>query len=232
VTNGEDLAARLEALRAKRGYLLPHHGLMAVTAPRLLDTYDAAYTALALDDRVLSHHDREFVWLGILIASREEIATHHIEKFYKAGGTDAEVRVIMRLAASVCGFRAYGFVAEHWRVPLPGIDAEADWADTFARAGKGAEHRLVHLTATAMQVANGEWVGLRWQLRAAYAAGTDETELAEAVSLTMFPASVPHFVTAARIWLEMIRAGELDASPPFRAWAAMSGQGGHGHEDG
>lgn len=232
MSDGDDLAARLERLRTKRGYLLPHHGLMAVTAPRLLDAYDAAYTALALEDRVLSHHDREFVWLGILIATREEIATHHIEKFRKAGGTETELKALLRLAAAVCGFRAYGFVAAHWRDQLSEIDPEADWADAVSRAGEGSEPRLVHLAAAAMQVANGAWDGFRWQLRSAYAAGIDESELAEAMSLTMFPASVPFFVTAAQVWLEMIRAGELDASPAFRAWAAVSGQGGHGRDDG
>jgi alkylhydroperoxidase/carboxymuconolactone decarboxylase family protein YurZ len=227
----DDLSERLAALRAKRGYLLPHHGLMAATAPNLLAAYDAAYTALALEDRVLSHHDREFVWLGILIATREEIATHHIDKFHAAGGTDDETRALLRVAAAVCGFRAYGFVAEHWGAHLPGLTPEADWAEALRRSGDGAEPRLVHMTACAIQVSNGAWDGFRWQLRAAYAAGVPEPELAEAVSLTMFPASVPFFVTAAQVWLEMIRAGELDASPPFRAWAEMTGQAGHGRSD-
>ncbi len=80
-----DIGARLQALKAKRGYLLPHHGLMAVTSEKLLAAYDAAYTALALDMRVLNVHDREFVWLAILIATDEALATHHIPKFQKAG---------------------------------------------------------------------------------------------------------------------------------------------------
>jgi alkylhydroperoxidase/carboxymuconolactone decarboxylase family protein YurZ len=223
-----DLATRLAVVKKKRGYLLPHHGLMAVSAPRLLEAYDATYTALALDDRRLSHHDREFVWLGILIATKEEIATHHIEKFCNAGGTDAELRAVLRLSAAVCGFRAYGFVADHWRAHFPGIDPEAEWAEAVRRAGDGAEPRLVRMTAAAMHVANGAWDGFRWELRQAYEAGVDERDLAEAVSLTMFPASVPYFVTAAKVWLEMIRAGELDASPAFREWAMLSGQEGHG----
>lgn len=227
----DGLAERLAAIKAKRGYLLPHHGLMAVTAPGLMAAYDAAYTELALNDRLLSHHDREFVWLGILIATREEIATHHIEKFRKAGGSDAELSAVLRLSAAVCGFRAYGFVADHWRAHVAPVDPEAEWAEAVVRAGDGAEARLVHMTAAAMQVANGAWDGFRWQLRQAYAAGVDEAELAEAVSLTMFPASVPYFVTAAKVWMEMIRAGELAASPAFREWATMTGQGGHGRPD-
>lgn len=224
----DELAVRLEALRAKRGYLLPHHGLLALSAPRLLAAYDAAYTALALDDRVLSHHDREFVWLAILIATDEAIATHHIEKFRTAGGSDAEIRAVMAVAATVCGFRAFRFVDGHWRAHLPGIAPEEDWLALVGRAGEGAEARLVHLAACAVQVCIGAWDGLAWQLRGAYAAAVPEPEIAEALTLTMFPGSVPNFVEAARVWRELIRSRELAASASYRAWAELDGQEGHG----
>jgi alkylhydroperoxidase/carboxymuconolactone decarboxylase family protein YurZ len=227
MTTTEDLAARLEAVRAKRGYLLPHHGLMALTAPDLLAAYDAAYTALALQDRLLSHHDREFVWLAILIATDEAIATHHIAKFTAAGGSDAEAAAALSLTATVCGFRAFGFVRDHWAGHLPGLDLEALWRDTVDRAGVGADRRLVQLAACAVQVCNGDWKGLEWQIRAAYAAGVPEAELAEAISLCMFPGSVPYFVEAAKVWQRLIAADRVPASAPFRAWAALS-QGGHG----
>ena len=58
-------------------------------------------------------------------------------------------------------------------------------------------------------------------------AGIDERELAEALSLMMFPGSVPYFVEAAGIWRELILAGDVEASPAFRAWAEVSGQGGY-----
>ncbi|MEW5424904.1 carboxymuconolactone decarboxylase family protein [Amorphus sp. 3PC139-8] len=226
----DDLTEKLAALKEKRGYLLPHHGLMALTAPNLLAAYDAAYTALALEDRVLSHHDREFVWLAILIAAKEEIATHHIEKFRKAGGTDDEVRACLALTASVNGFRAYRFVAEHWGDHLPGIATRDEWGRTLARAGQGAEPRLCHLAACVVQICNGDFDGLRWQIALAYEAGVPEADLAEAISLTMFPASVPFFVTAAEVWKELIASGEVVASEPFRIWATFPGQGGHGSD--
>jgi alkylhydroperoxidase/carboxymuconolactone decarboxylase family protein YurZ len=227
MTTTPDLAARLEAVRAKRGYLLPHHGLMALTAPDLLNAYDAAYTALALTDRGLSHHDREFVWLAILIATDEAIATHHIEKFNKAGGTDTEAAAALSITATVCGFRAYGFIRDHWAGHLPGLDLESIWQDAVLRAGAGADARLIHLAACVVQVCNGDWKGLEWQIRAAYGAGVPEDDLAEAISLCMFPASVPYFVEAAKIWQQLIAQGSVDASEPYRAWAALS-QGGHG----
>lgn len=226
----DDLTRKLTALRDKRGYLLPHHGLLALTAPSLLTAYDAAYTALALDDRVLSHHDREFVWLSILIATDEEIATHHIAKFRAAGGTDDEIRAAVSLTATVCGFRAYRFASHDWAAHLGNIDFRADWNRAVLAAGQGAEPRLCHLAACAVQVCNARWHGLRWQLAHAYAATVPEAELAEAISLTMFPGSVPHFVTAAGIWKDMIAAGDLPGSDAFRIWADMPGQGGRGSD--
>jgi len=223
-----EIEERLHTLREKRGYLLPHHGLLALTSPGLLTAYDAAYTALALEDRTLSHHDREFVWLGILIATDEEIATHHIAKFRAAGGTAEEIGAAVSLTATVCGFRAYRFAAQGWGAHLRDVDLRGDWTRAVIGAGRGADPRQCHLAACAIQTCNAAWEGLRWQLADAYAAGVPEVELAEAISLTMFPGSVPHFVTAAGVWKDMIAVGELPASAPFRAWAAIPGQGGHG----
>ncbi|VVT26688.1 carboxymuconolactone decarboxylase family protein [Rhizobium sp. EC-SD404] len=224
----DDLEQQLAGLRDKRGYLLPHHGLMALTAPKLLEAYDAAYTALALDDRILSHHDREFVWLAILIATDEAIATHHIPKFRAAGGTDAEIKAILSVTAFLCGFRAYGFTERHWATHLPEINVEASWDSALHRAGQGADMRLVHLAGLAVQTCNGEWDGLAWQLRAAYRDDVPEFEMAEALSLTMFPGSVPYFVEAARVWRELIVSGSVEASASFKAWANFAGQEGHG----
>jgi hypothetical protein len=52
--------------------------------------------------------------------------------------------------------------------------------------------------------------------------------MAEALSLTMFPGSVPYFVEAARVWRELIASGSVGASASFEAWANFAGQEGHG----
>lgn len=54
----DEFEQRLSDVKAKRGYLLPHHGLLALVFPDLLAGYDAAYSAMALADRVLSHRLR------------------------------------------------------------------------------------------------------------------------------------------------------------------------------
>ena len=228
----QGLPEKLERLRQKRGYLLPHHGLLALTSPALLDAYDATYTALALDDRVLSRHDREFVWLAILIATEESIATHHLAKFRQAGGTDAEIGSILSLTALALGFEAFRFVEQHWLHHLPAIDPRQSYLSALQRSAGEVAPRLVHLAAAAIHTCRAAWDALRLQIVAAYGAAVPEEELAEALSLCMFPGSVPHFVEAARVWRELVNAGQVNASPAFRAWAALSGQGGYDEASG
>lgn len=226
---GDDTAsveARLAAVKAKRGYLLPHHGLMAVLSPSLLAGYDAAYTALALEHKVLDAHDREAVWLAVLIATDEAIATHHIRKFMDAGGTNEEFAAVMRLAAAAMGANAWRFVETHWIGHLPGLDVPRAYRDAIAAAGAPLPARIVWPAACSVHAARGDFALLRWGILAAYESGVPEIELAEAVSIMMFPGSVPRFVEAAEVWLKMIRAGEVKASAPFAAWARLEGQGG------
>jgi alkylhydroperoxidase/carboxymuconolactone decarboxylase family protein YurZ len=223
----DELSQRLEQIRAKRGYLLPHHGLMAVAAPDLLAGYDATYTALTLGERTLSRHDHESVWLAILIATDEALATHHIPKFRNAGGTDETLRSILSLTAFTLGVGAYRFVDEHWRSHLPGLDPGQAYLQGFVHAAGNLSPRLAHLCGIAVLTCKAQWPALEWQICAAYAAAVPEMELAEALSLTMFPGSVPYFVEAARVWRELIVAGRVAASPGFDAWARMTGQGGY-----
>ncbi|PWS37536.1 hypothetical protein DFH01_11965 [Falsiroseomonas bella] len=222
-----ELEARLAAVRAKRGYLLPHHGLMALAFPKLLEGYDAAYTALALDDRVLSHHDREFVWLAVLSATDERVATHHIQKFRDAGGTDAGIGAAFAAAALAIGAEAFDFAARDWARQLAPFDPGAAYLAALRRVAPDAPMRLVHLAGLAVQVCRARWRPFGWHLEAAYADAVPEEEMAEAISLAMFPGSVPYFVEACAEWRRLIQEGRLPASPRFQAWARMTGQGGH-----
>ncbi|MCU0983621.1 MAG: carboxymuconolactone decarboxylase family protein [Acetobacteraceae bacterium] len=226
LSDNAEIAARLQAVRAKRGYLLPHHGLLAITSPRMLEAYDNAYTELALAPRILSAHDREFVWLAILIATDEALATHHIAKFLAAGGTMSEVETVLRLTAWALGARAYGFVHAHWLPHLAGLDVAAAYAAALAANAGAIPLRLAIPAAAAVHAARGDWFLLEQAIIEAYRRNVPEMELAEALSLVMFPGSVPRFVEAAGVWLRLIRAGRITPSPAFAAWAALEGQGG------
>jgi alkylhydroperoxidase/carboxymuconolactone decarboxylase family protein YurZ len=226
----DDTAAalkRLEAVKAKRGYLLPHHGLMALTAPELLAGYDACYTALTLVPRTLSEHDREFVWLGVLTARREHIASQHLVKFLKAGGTKDEVDLITRLTAVAEGSGAFGFIAQHWQHHLPAYDRKSLYFQSITQATAGAALRpgLIHMALAAVHGCLQRVDELKWHISECYRQKTPEAELAEAISYVMFSGSVPYFIEACGVWQNMIRNGEVNPSPAFKLWAEMDQAG-------
>ena len=220
-----ELEQSLQAVRAKRGYLLPHHGLLAMAFPDLLAGYDAAYSAMALADRVLSHHDREFVWLAVLGATDESVATHHIAKLRAAGGTDDTIGAAFAACAGALGAAAYDFAARDWSGALQPWDPKAAY---LAGVRRLAPLRLVHLAQCAVHVCTARWRLLGWQLEAAYADGVPEDEIAEALTLAMFPGSVPRFVKACGVWQGLIVDGTLPASARYASWANLSGQTGFG----
>ena len=220
----EDLQARLRQVRSKRGYLLPHHGLMATAFPDMLAGYDAAYTAVALTDRALSHHDREFVWLAVLAATDEALATHHIAKFRAAGGTDEGISQAFAACAWAIGGQAHHFAARAWSGQIAPWDPKAAY---LAGMRLLRPARLAHLAGCAVQVCRARWRLLEWQIEAAYAEGVPEDEIAETLAIAMFPGSVPHFVEACGVWQRMIAAGQVQASARYRVWGTMSGQGGY-----
>lgn len=222
-----DLRTRLEAVKAKRGYLLPHHGLMAAASPHLLEAYDHAYTALALDHKILSVHDREVVWLAVLIATDEAIASHHIPKFTADGGTMDEFEGIARLTSFAIGARSYIFLRDHWRAHLGAFEPEAAYRAGLSNAAAPLAPRLAWLAAVPVHASRGDFELVKFAIRAAYDAGVPELELAEALSIMMFPGSVPRFVEGAKAWLDLIRDGVVKPSPAFQAWADLQGQGGH-----
>jgi len=223
----DEALAILAAVKAKRGYLLPHHGLLALTAPRLARAYDEAYTALTLDPRALSEFEKEFVWLPILIATGEAIATHHIAKFKAAGGDDRGVETCLRLAAFARGARDFRFVGQHWNDLLPGFGRERAYRDALQALmhDRGAEAGLVEAAMAATHACLAQWEEVAIHIRGAYLLGLPEVKLAEALSLVMFPGSVPHFVEAARVWRDLVKSNAVAASPALRSWAAIDQSG-------
>lgn len=233
--NGVDeLVARLAALRAERGYLLPHHGLLAAMAPDVLEAYGALYRALTLGKRQLDDFTKEFVWLAILAATDEAAATHHVAKFRAAGGTDPQIAVAVRLAAFARGDGAVAFAESVWTRHMPGWNwsvARPAARDALAADG-GVPPGAILLADAAVRTCLAQWSQLAEAIVAALAAGESEDRIAEALMLTMFPAGVPRFVDAAGVWLDLIRAGRVPASPRLRAWASLEGQGGHDEASG
>ena len=220
------LVQELEDIRSKRGYLLPHHGLMAVSMPEVLEAYDSLYSRLTLSDRTLSKHEHEFVWMAVLVAMHEALGTHHIPRYLDAGGSLDEFTRIVTLTALAKGSDCHEFVHAHWLPHLTDFDAEQAYVTEYERAAGPLPLALAHMAGAAVHLCTGRWDCFAWQLKAAYARDVNEQGLAEALSLAMFPGSVPHFVEAAAVWQRLIASGSVSASDAFTTWASLTGQGG------
>jgi alkylhydroperoxidase/carboxymuconolactone decarboxylase family protein YurZ len=227
-TTEEEVRRSLAGLREKRGYLLPHHGLLAVAEPGLLEAYDATYTALTLTPRVLSERQKEIVWLIILVSTGEAIATHHIDRLRKGGGTDEDLNAAIAFAAWAEGAPHFNFVKAHWGPHLPNYDPIREYRKGIDAllAVHPVDVAAVELGLAAAHQCHRRWDWVREHIRGAYRESVDERAIAEALSLAMFPGGVPNFVDACVHWRDLIEAGEVAASPPFKAWASMTGQGG------
>ena len=227
-----DPLATLSDIHAKRGYLLPHHGLMAISTPHLLERYDSLYSTLALTERHLSRHAHEFVWLGVLISCEESLGSHHVKRFVDAGGDAEDLGLAAAISAMAKGSEGYLFVEDHWVHHLPTARPREQYLAAFEQVIGSIAPALAHMTACAVHTCSGNWRILKWQIEAAYHAGVNELELAEALSLAMFPGSVPYYVRAAEVWRQLIVDDGVPASDLFKQWAKISGQGGYNEASG
>ncbi|WP_173934614.1 hypothetical protein [Chelativorans sp. Marseille-P2723] len=223
------LKDRIGKLHQARGYLLPHHGAMAVAAPDLQEAYLAMYRALTLTDRHLSPFEREAVWIAILIAAREAIGTHHVELFLEAGGSEVQMRYLTKLCAFGLGVGSYEFMDTAWSEMFPSLKGIVAYREDFeALLNDGLlAADVVHLALAALHAASGNKWGLRAHIRALYELQPREDALVEALSLIMWPVGVNHFLDACGVWVEMMKSGEVTPSERFRVWADLPRQDGH-----
>ncbi len=221
----EELRTRLEALAARRGFLLPHHGALAAGAPDLHAAYLAMYEALTVAPRQLSPLERESVWLCLLVAAEEGIGTHHLELFRAAGGTDAMASSLIALSGAAPASDALDFARRHWETQLPGLDPAAAWDRTVAALRGELAADLTDLCLLTVQAARGSHLGIARQLRRLYALNVEEPKIVEALSYVMWPKGVNAFVEACDVWHGLMVAGDVTPSERFAAWRDMPGLG-------
>lgn len=223
----EDIRRALEAIRAARGFVLPHHGAMAAALPELHQSYEAMYRALTLEQRHLAPLEKEVTWLAILAACEEPVGTHHLHKFRLAGGDDALAAAVFRLVGWAAGAPRYACFAAHWQGQFPALPAAAEYlrgCDALL-AGTPLSPALARLALIGVHTACEEMWGLGVALESAYALEVDEKRMAEAMSLAIWPRGVNRFVKATAAWLDLLRSGRVTPSPAFQAWAEVAGQG-------
>ena len=206
---------------------MPHHGLLALTAPALLEGYDACYTALTLGDRFLDEKDKEFVWLGILAVKEEFLATQHVDKFLKAGGDPSHIMIAVRMAAYAQGASAFVFAETYWHSRIKGLDGRTEYLEGLHTLVDqvSIDKTVLHMAMAAIHTSIRNWTQLEWHIGEAYKLDVQESELAEALSYSMFTGSIPNFIESCGVWQKMIKNGEVDATAPFREWAAVDQSG-------
>lgn len=220
------LRSRLEALRARRGFLLPHHGALAAGAPALHEAYLAMYEALAVTPRHLSALDRESVWLAILVVAREAVGTHHLELYRQAGGSDAAAETLIAMAGAAEAHAALAFAAGNWRGHLPALDPGAAYAAALSRLrGAAISEPTAELAMLAAQAARHDAAATEHHLRRAYSLAIPEEAMVEALSYVIWPRGVNAFLDACAVWHDLMRSGQVTPSPRFRVWAEMPGLG-------
>jgi alkylhydroperoxidase/carboxymuconolactone decarboxylase family protein YurZ len=230
-TSSEEVAAvrqRLAEFRERRGYVLPHQGVMAAALPWLLDGYGVMYRALTLEAHHLSALEREFVWLALLASAGEHVGTHHVDLFYRCGGTETQADAAFRVAAFGAGVSVYELLDRHWQGHFPGLVAARAYLDSqreLVAGHAGVTASMMHLAMIATQTGRRSAWGIAADLVAAYRNDVAENKIAEAMSLAMWPCGVNCFVEAAEIWLTLIRDKRVTPSPSFAAWADTPGQG-------
>ncbi len=223
-----EVETALKHLRDKRGYLLPHHGLLAISSPKLLDAYDATYTHMTLTDRVLTLYEKEIIWLIILVSTSEAIATHHIDRLRKSGGGETDLEAAVAVATWAKGADHYSFVEKHWGPHLNGFDGVAKYREGLDTLTKKytIDQKIFEIGLAAAHQCHRRWDWVGEHIQGAYKAGADEGAIAEGLALAMFPGGVPNFVDSCDIWRNLIQSGKVNASAPYKAWANLTGQGG------
>ncbi len=106
----------LARIRAKRGYLLPFHELLARNAPAVLQRYDDFYSQVWLEQNVLDARTKELVAIGIHAAVLEREGLEiHLRRAVAAGATEAEIVEAMTLAGIPAGMYAVVVAADVWQ---------------------------------------------------------------------------------------------------------------------
>jgi hypothetical protein len=224
----EQVVARLNEFRVRRGYVNPQQGPMACALPAVSDGYRVLYKALVLDEKHLGPLEKEFVWLTLLCVARE-MGTHHLKLFFEHEGSDAQADAAFRIAGWVNACSSYESMAARWQPFFPELPATDSYRSAFKALVQGFDD--VPYDWACLAFLSGHTGGKsKWGVQAAlelcYEHGISEARMAEAMSIAMWPCGANCFHDAAGAWLELIQQGRVKASPAFQAWASLPSQDG------
>lgn len=215
-TGAKAIRARLAAVKAKRGRLMPNHAVLAIEFPEALDIYEALYAATTMTFKSLSPRDKKLVQIAVVASAQIPLGGNHVADLLKAGGTPQQVRAILRLAILVVGANPPDSVGPTWTA-VPGLRYaeifDDGWID-FAVAA-GIDRGVVELALIAGHATQRAWERVAFHIVRAKACGVSDAAIAEALSTLMLTAGNPIFAQACGVWHRLIAEGKVEASAEY-----------------
>ncbi len=209
----DDGADLLEAMLAKRGYLLSYHRMLAASDPQLLANYDALYTRLTLDQRVLTPVERETVWVALIAATREKYAVFHFDRAVAAGMDNEAIGDAVAIAAACEAFDAMHFSQGAFTKWLPESAATERYLRMFDAACGQLPAAAAEISAVVCHAAARNAAGMRVHLARAFASGATRAQMAEALAYVLLHRGGPTMIDAVNCWEQA--APELKIPGPY-----------------
>ncbi len=203
----------LDEMYAKRGYLLSYHRLLGASDPPLLAAYDALYTRLTLDQRVLTLEEREVVWIALIAATRERYAAFHMDRGVQAGMTRASIGDSMAIAAACEAFDALQFCQGAFGKWIEDDGAATRYAALFDAARGAIPKPIAEVAAVVCHASRRSAPGMRVHLARAFEFGARREQLAEGLSYVLLHRGGPTMIDAVNCWEQA--APELGIPGPY-----------------
>jgi alkylhydroperoxidase/carboxymuconolactone decarboxylase family protein YurZ len=203
----------LEEMFAKRGYLLPYHRMLAASDPQLLASYDALYSRLTLDKRILNDVEKETIWIALIAATREKIAVFHFERATQAGMSSTAISDAISIAAACEAFSALQFGHSAFSQWVPQDMAVQRYTNLF-EASLGVTPRITaEIAALVCHAGLRNASGMRLHLQRAFTSGASHGQIAEGLSYVLLHRGGPTMVDAVACWEKTSQ--ELNIPGPY-----------------
>lgn len=200
INKQKDSAKLLDEMLAKRGYLLSYHRMLAASDPQLLANYDALYTRLTLDQRVLTPVERETVWIALIAATREKAAGFHLDRATKAGMSHDSISDAVALAAACESLEALEFAQNAFTQWVPPSRAMQRYLRIFDASRGHIPPDTAEIAAVVCHASARNCAGMRVHLVRAFEHGATREQIAEGLSYVLLHCGGPTMIDAVNCW--------------------------------